>query len=91
MKIARGISGWAGQIPGAWLNLIVKQGYAVDNEEITRGIMCTAAPVYDFSGELVCAVSITFPAYINEDRGIEPEIETIKRYASLISDSLGRK
>ena len=61
----------------------------MDNEEITRGIMCVAGPVFGFKGEMVCAISITFPAYINEDRGIETEIEVIKKYAELISTSLG--
>lgn len=73
------------------LTLIRERGYALDNEEITRGIMCTAAPVFGFNGELICAVSITFPAYINDDRGIEPEITAVKKYASLISASLGRR
>ena len=71
------------------LALIREQGYALDNEEITRGIMCVAGPVFGFNEEMVCAISITFPAYINEDRGIEPEIEAIKRYAEMISMSLG--
>ena len=73
------------------LTLIRKHGYALDNEEITRGIMCAAAPVFDFNRELVCAISIAFPAYINDDRGIEPEIVAVKKYAALISDSLGRR
>ena len=73
------------------LSLIRTRGYALDNEEITRGIMCAAAPVFGFNRELVCAISITFPAYINDDRGIEPEIEAVKKYAALISGSLGRR
>jgi DNA-binding IclR family transcriptional regulator len=73
------------------LALIRDQGYALDNEEITRGIMCAAAPVFGFNGALVCAISVTFPAYIQDDRGIEPEIETVKKYTSLISRSLGRR
>ena len=72
------------------LALIRARGYALDNEEITRGIMCVAGPVFGFKGEIVCAISITFPAYINDDRGIKPEIEAIERYTGLISGSLGR-
>jgi DNA-binding IclR family transcriptional regulator len=72
------------------LALIRERGYALDNEEITRGIMCVAGPVFAFKGEMVCAISLTFPAYINEDRGIKPEIEAIKKYSELISVSLGR-
>lgn len=71
--------------------LIRDRGYALDNEEITRGIMCVAAPVFGFNEEVACAISVTFPAYINDDRGIEPEIAAIKKYAALISGSLGRR
>lgn len=70
---------------------IRKQGYAVDNQEITRGIMCAAAPVFGFDGKVMCAISLTFPAYLNDDRGIEPEIEAIRKYANQISDSLSRR
>lgn len=73
------------------LAVIRSRGYALDNEEITRGIMCLAAPVFDLSGEMVCAVSITFPANVRNDRGLKPEIEAIKKYAALISASLGRR
>lgn len=73
------------------LVLIRERGYALDNEEITRGIMCTAAPIFGFDKGLVGAVSIAFPAYIKGDRGIEPEISAIKKYAALISRSLGQR
>lgn len=64
------------------------QGYAVDNEEITRGIICVAGPIFDFDLGLIGAISIAFPASLNHDRGIEPEIAAIKRYAALTSQSL---
>ena len=70
---------------------IREQGFAVDCEEITRGIMCTAVPVFGFDGEMAGAVSVTFPSYINDDRGIEPEITATKKYAALISGSLGQR
>jgi DNA-binding IclR family transcriptional regulator len=73
------------------LAMIRDRGYAFDNEEITRGIMCVAAPVFGFQGALICAISLTFPAYIKEDRGIETEISAITKYAALISGSLGRR
>lgn len=71
------------------LSSIVLQGYALDREEITRGIMCVAAPIFDFDQNLMGAVSIAFPAYLNQDRTIEPEIEAIKNYSESISKSLG--
>jgi DNA-binding IclR family transcriptional regulator len=62
-----------------------KQGYALDSEEITRGIICIAAPVFGTQEEIICAISITFPAYLAEERGIASDIEAIKRHASVIS------
>ncbi len=71
------------------LSSVVNQGYAVDNEEITRGIMCVAGPILDFDQNILGAISIAFPAYLNQDRSIEPEISAIKKYAASISKSLG--
>jgi IclR family KDG regulon transcriptional repressor len=73
------------------LSLIRQRRYAIDNEEITRGIMCVAAPVFGFREEVICAISLTFPSYINEDRGIDQEISVVKKYAELISGTLGRQ
>ena len=73
------------------LALIREQGYAIDNEEITRGIICLAAPVFGFDRQLAGAISITFPSYIRNDRSIEPEIDAIMKYATRISRSLGRR
>jgi len=69
----------------------VKQsGYAVDWEEITRGIMCVAAPIFGVAGEITCAISMAFPSYIYTDGGIDTEIESIKRHARAISGSFNR-
>jgi DNA-binding IclR family transcriptional regulator len=73
------------------LEQIRKYGYALDNEEITRGIMCVAAPIFGFNQEMAGAISITFPSYINNDRSIETEIAAIIKYSTLISRSLGRR
>ena len=70
---------------------IQNQGYAVDDEEITRGIICLAAPIFGFDKRLAGAISITFPSYIRNDRSIDPEIAAIKKYADRISTSLGRR
>ena len=75
----------------AELEEIRTEGYAVDREEITRGIMCVAAPVFGLQGKIVCAISAAFPSYINSDRGITREIEALKRHADAISGMLKRR
>ncbi|MBR1417803.1 MAG: IclR family transcriptional regulator [Synergistaceae bacterium] len=38
-----------------------EQGYALDIEESSEGIMCVGAPVFDYSGNIAGAVSISCP------------------------------
>ncbi len=70
------------------LRQVARQGYAVDREEITRGLMCVAAPVHGRGGEMTAAVSLTFPAYLDKDRGIAREIRLIRRCAADITAGL---
>jgi DNA-binding IclR family transcriptional regulator len=77
--------------PGALrqeLEDIRQQGYSLDREEITRGVMCVAAPIFGAPGEVIGAVSIAFPTYIFSDRGIDVEIAAVRRHASEISGAL---
>ncbi len=63
-------------------------GYAVDREEITRGIICVAAPIVDGQGETVAAISVAFAAYVEQERGIESEIQAVVACASEVSREL---
>jgi DNA-binding IclR family transcriptional regulator len=77
--------------PGALrreLARVRRSGYALDREEITRGIMCVAAPIRDVGGETVAAISVAFPAYIGEERSIEKEILAVTECAGAISAEL---
>ena len=65
-----------------------EQGYAVDHEEITRGLICVAAPCFLNADKLIGAISVTFPSYIKEERGIDAEIEAVLRHAREISGSV---
>jgi len=71
------------------LTRVREQGYAVDLEEITRGIICIAAPVFGAQRGIVGAVSVTFPAYLAEERGIAADIEAVCRHAGAVSGSAG--
>ena len=47
---------------------IRKQGYALDHQENNVGISCVAAPIFDFSGKVVAAMSATGPSFRIENR-----------------------
>lgn len=70
------------------LQKIRGQGYSLDDEEITRGMMCVAAPVFGIDGHVIAAISVTFPTYVSTERGLDREIETIKHYAAAIGGAV---
>ena len=43
------------------LSLIRQQGYAIDNEENETGVFCLAAPIFNWRGTPIAAVSISAP------------------------------
>jgi DNA-binding IclR family transcriptional regulator len=71
----------------AELKQVSAAGYAVDREEITRGLICIAAPVYGVDGNMAGAMSCTFPSYLFADKSMEPEIQSVVRHASAASGS----
>jgi IclR family transcriptional regulator, KDG regulon repressor len=45
----------------AQLRRVIELGYALDDEEVHEGVRGVAAPVRDYSGEVVAAITITGP------------------------------
>lgn len=50
------------------LELVASQGFAVDNEEITRGLVCVAAPIYGVDGSVAAAISCTISSFDATDQ-----------------------
>jgi DNA-binding IclR family transcriptional regulator len=59
---------------------------AIDNEEITRGFVCIAAPVFGADGHVAGAMSCTLPSYVRQERGIQVEIDAVCRLARQASE-----
>jgi len=53
------------------LACVLDNGYARDNEEITRGLICTAAPVFNVDGTVAGALSFTCQKHIYEEKGAD--------------------
>jgi IclR family KDG regulon transcriptional repressor len=70
------------------LSKIRKQGFAYDMEEILPDLCCVAAPIYNHTGQIIAAISMSIPAYRFKRSQTEYR-EAIVRTAKIISERLG--
>jgi IclR family transcriptional regulator, KDG regulon repressor len=71
------------------LEAVRAQGYAVDDEERTPGVMCIAAPIRDHTGAVAAAVSMAGPAVRLREAGVARLAEIVKGAAGAMSERLG--
>ncbi len=71
------------------LATIRRCGYAVDNEEMELGVKCIAAPIRNFKGEVVTAVSISGPSIRLTEEKIQQLEPLVKDCAFDISRAAG--
>ncbi len=65
-------------------------GYATDNEEFSKGIICIACPIYDSEGEVVASVGISsLTIYDDVDSLISNKYPVLRQAAEEISNKLG--
>ena len=67
---------------------IRKQGYAYDLEEILPDLCCVGAPIYNHTGQVIAAISMSLPAYRFRRSQTEYR-DAIVRTAKTISERLG--
>lgn len=73
------------------LDRVRREGYAFDNEEIDRGLVCIAAPIRKYRGNVVASLSIAAPTIRMEDEKTRRMVDSVKEVASAISKNLGYK
>lgn len=72
------------------LELVRKEGYALDNEEHSEGVRCVAAPIYSKNDEIIAAISVSAPAVrVTQDLAREKISPLVKATAKKISAQLG--
>lgn len=72
------------------LRAVAGQGYAVDQEECASGLCCAAAPVYDASGRLVGALSVSAPSFRLQSPTLQEQvIPAVVKAAATLSRYLG--
>ena len=73
----------------AELARVREQGFAMDDEEHELGIHCIGAPIFDHTGGVVAALSVSWPAFRYKPEEEFDKIEAIKTAANRISALLG--
>ncbi len=70
------------------LREVRQQGWAMDNEEYLTGHRCVGAPVYDYRGETIAAVSASGPTSNLTDERVPDVVQHVQQAASIISEKL---
>lgn len=71
------------------LRLVRERGYAIDNEELEEGLRCIGAPVRNYSGKVIAALSIAGPAFRLTARKIPVMARSVVQAANQLSAELG--
>lgn len=71
------------------LAAVRRQGYAVDREENEPGTRCVAAPVWDASGRVLAAISISGASLYLTDARLRELIPVVRECARTVSHELG--
>ena len=71
------------------LQRVAGQGYAVDDEEYEPAVRCIGAPVRNYTGKVVAAISVSGPVFRLPVEKIEAVASVVMEKAMLISQRLG--
>lgn len=70
---------------------IRKNGFALDNEEIEEGLVCSAAPIKNAFGETIAAISVSGPSHRLTEERLQQVTEDVVYACREISKKLGFK
>jgi DNA-binding IclR family transcriptional regulator len=70
---------------------IREKGYAIDNEETQPGLRCVAAPLKDYNGKIIAAISISGMISDMNEQILPDMIDRVLNTAAKISADLGFK
>lgn len=71
------------------LKLVKKRGWSIDDEEREENIMCIGAPVKDYTGEVVAAISVSWPLFRFNKDNFNKAVAKITESAKELSRILG--
>jgi len=76
---------------GKELDKVKEQGFALDREENEKDVRCVAAPIRNYQGEVIAAVSISSPIFRIDENAQNNLKEALIEISKKISKRLGNK
>jgi IclR family acetate operon transcriptional repressor len=71
------------------LGLAQKQGYALDDQENEDGARCVGAPIFEYPGRVIAAISVSAPASRLGREQVDEVAAAVREAAAAISRQLG--
>lgn len=71
------------------LKMICEQGFSVDDEENEEGIRCVGAPIFDYTGKVIGAISVSGPTVTMTQEKVKQIAESVVDCAKKISHRMG--
>jgi DNA-binding IclR family transcriptional regulator len=71
------------------IDLVRKHGYAIDDEELSIGLRCVGAPVFDYTGRPVYALSVSGPTQRMSKAKIDAIKEKLLNSCKRLSEKIG--
>ncbi|MDR0578465.1 MAG: helix-turn-helix domain-containing protein [Candidatus Accumulibacter sp.] len=68
-----------------------ERGYGLDNRENEEDLHCISAPIFDYTGAIVAALSVSWPGFRYEREDEAEKIRQVKTAAARISAMLGHE
>lgn len=68
---------------------VLANGYAVERQELRKGVVRIASPIYDHEHKLTGCLGVAIPIFNFEDRTIDQMGKEIKNIAGIVSKELG--
>ena len=71
------------------LRNIKENGYAIDDEELSIGLRCVGAPLFDHNGQVHYAISLSGPSIRMGSKKIEEMQRELKKICQILSGKMG--
>jgi DNA-binding IclR family transcriptional regulator len=71
------------------LDKVRRSGFAIDDEQLEKGLRCVGAPIFDKNGQPIASISVSGSTSVLHSAAIRVVAKRVKRACDDISEELG--